>query len=96
MTDLTLSSAAEEDYAEALASYAARSVEAAERFDADLDHALATIASDPERYPQCDQRHRFYLMRHFPYQVIYRQHKAHWIVIAVAHTSRKPRYWSRR
>ena len=96
MTDLILSSAAGEDYAEALAWYAARSVEAAERFDADLDHALATIASDPERYPQCDQRHRFYLMRYFPYQVIYRQHEAHWIVIAVAHTSRKPRYWTRR
>ncbi len=59
MSDLILSSAAEEDYAEAFAWYAAHSVEAAGHYDAALDDALATSASDPERCPLCDQRHRF-------------------------------------
>ena len=96
MIDLIVSSAAEGDYADALSWYAERSVHAAERFDADFDKALMAIASDPERFPQCDERHHFYLMRYFPYQVIYRQHGRHWVVIAVSHTARKPRSWSDR
>ena len=96
MIELVVCSAAEGDYAEALSWDAERSVEAAERFDAQFDHALETIASDPERFPRCDDRHRFYLMRAFPYQVIYRPQDDHWVVIAVAHTARQPRYWSDR
>jgi plasmid stabilization system protein ParE len=96
MIDLVICSAAEGEYAEALAWYAERSVQAAERFDADFDLALEKISSDPGRFPRCDERHHFYLMRHFPYQIIYRQHQDHLVVIAVAHTARKPRYWSGR
>jgi toxin ParE1/3/4 len=96
MIDLIVCSAAEDDYAEALSWYAQRSIQAAERFDAEFNEALQTILSNPERFPRCDDRHRFYLMRHFPYQVIYRQHENHLLVIAVAHTARRPRYWSGR
>ena len=96
MVDLVVSSAAEEDFAEALSWYAARSVHVAERFDAEFGQSLTTIASDPSRFPRCDQRHHFYLMRHFPYQVIYRQHGDLWVVIAVAHTARSSRSWSGR
>ena len=96
MIDVIVSSAAEGDYADALTSYAERNVQAAERFEDEFDQALKVIASDPGRFPRCDERHRFYLMRHFPYQVIYRQHRDHWVVIAVAHTARTPRYWSQR
>jgi toxin ParE1/3/4 len=93
MIDLAVCSPAEAEYAEALSWYAERSVQAANRFDGEFDQALKTIASDPERFPRCDTRHHYYLMRHFPYQIIYRQHQDHWVVIAVAHTARKPHYW---
>jgi plasmid stabilization system protein ParE len=96
MIDLVVCSAAEAEYADVLMWYAERSVQAAERFDAEFDQALETIASDPQRFPQCDNRHHYYYMRHFPYQIIYRQHTDHWVVIAVAHTARQPRYWSAR
>ena len=93
MIDLVICSAAEREYAEALVRYAERSFQTAERFDADFDQALETIVSDPTRFPRCDKRHHFYLMRNFPYQIIYREHQDHWVVIAVPHTARKPRYW---
>jgi plasmid stabilization system protein ParE len=96
MIDVVASSAAEGDYAEALSWYAERSVQAAERFDSELDHAIQMIASDPERFPRCDDRHRYYLMRRFPYQVIYRPCSVYLVVIAVAHTSRQPQYWADR
>lgn len=81
MNELVVCSAAEAEYADALSWYSERSVQGAERFDAEFDQALETIASDPERFPRCDERHHYYLMRHFPYQLIF-----HWVVIAVAHT----------
>ena len=64
MIDLVVCSAAEEEYADALSWYAERSVQAAERFDAEIDSALKSISSGPERFPRCDERHYYYLMRH--------------------------------
>ncbi len=93
MTDVVISSAAEGDYTDALGWYAERSTNAAEQFEAEFQRALDTIASDPERFPFCDDRHRFFLLRRFPFQVIYRPHLDQIIVVAVAHTSREPGYW---
>ena len=96
MTDVVVSSAAERDYTEALCWYAERSIQAAERFDTEFDLAIQTIASDPDRFPKCDDRHRYYLMRHFPFQVIYREQGDVLVIIAIAHTSREPRFWDSR
>lgn len=96
MTEIVVSSAAEDDYAQALCWYAERSVQAAEQFEAEFARALEVIAADPERFPHCDARHRYYLMRRYPFQVIFRRHDDRIVVIAVAHTKRKPRYWSGR
>jgi plasmid stabilization system protein ParE len=61
-----ISSAAEQDYAEALSWYADRDIRAAENFDAELDRAIQSIAEHPGRFPSCDKRHHVYLMRRFP------------------------------
>ena len=84
MVELLISSAAELDYAEALNWYADRDVHAAEGFDAEFDRAIQSIVEDPGRFPQCDERHHFYLMRRFPYQLIFRKATDHWVIIAVA------------
>lgn len=96
MVELLISSAAEHDYAEALNWYAVRDVRAAEDFDAEFHRAILSIAEDPDRFPRCDERHHFYLMRRFPHQLIFRKASDHWVLIAVAHTSRRPRFWSDR
>ncbi|MCI0331905.1 MAG: type II toxin-antitoxin system RelE/ParE family toxin [Planctomycetes bacterium] len=89
-------SAAEREYTEALCWYTERSQRAAEGFDAEFDNALAAISSDPLRFPLIDERHRFYLMDRYPYQVIYRMEAGELTVIAVAHAKRRPRYWAGR
>lgn len=96
MTEVVVSSAAERDYTEALCWYAERSSQAAERFDLEFDLAMQAIASNHLRFPKCDQRHRYYLMRHFPFQVVFREHDHKLVIIAVAHTSREPRFWDTR
>ena len=93
MAEIILTSAAERDYAESLAWYLHRSVSAADAFDAAVARGLEMIASDPERFPQCDSRHRYYLIDRFPFQIIYRIHNEDVLVIAVAHLSRDPGYW---
>ena len=93
MVEIVVSSPAEQEYAEALRWYAERSLRVAQRFDDDFDQSLRSIAAAPERFAKCDERHRFFLMRHFPYQIIYRSNAAYFTVVAVAHTSREPAYW---
>jgi plasmid stabilization system protein ParE len=96
MAKLFVCSAAERDYTEALCWYSERSARAADEFDEEFHRALQAIASDPDRFPACDARHRFYLMRRFPFQIIFRKVADEIDVIAVAHTSRSSTYWSDR
>lgn len=96
MADLIVCSAAERDYTDALRWYTQRSSDAANEFDAEFDRALKVIAEDPHRFPLCDRRHRFYLMRRFPFQIIYRSVEARVMIIAIAHTSRSPEFWAGR
>ncbi|MBS0260846.1 MAG: type II toxin-antitoxin system RelE/ParE family toxin [Planctomycetes bacterium] len=97
MDEVLIAEAAEEEYTASLAWYAARSLQAAEGFEAEIGIALKAVAEHPERYPLCDERHRFLLIRRYPFQVIYRKISAgKWLVVAVAHTSRQPGYWIKR
>lgn len=93
MAEVRLASGAEADYTQALCWYAERSHRAAERFEAEFDQALLAIGTDPERFPRCDERHRYVLLRRFPYQVIYRGVGDRIVVVAVAHAKREPGYW---
>jgi len=96
MTDPLILAAAEEDYTESLAWYAEHSQLAAAGFEAEFERAVEAIKSDPERFPYCDSRHRYYLMRRYPFQVVYRQYQDRLVIVAVAHAKRTPHYWSRR
>ncbi len=96
MAEPIVTAAAEADYLEALLWYGKRSQRAADNFESQFDEALAQIASAPLRFAHCDPRHRRFLMRRYPYQVVYRLEGDHVVVIAVAHAKRKPQYWKQR
>lgn len=96
MAELVITAAAEADYLEAYAWYAERSSRAANGFEREFELAQQEIAGDPQRFASCDARHRRYLLRRYPYQVVYREEQGKVIVIAVAHAKRKPRYWHER
>jgi plasmid stabilization system protein ParE len=97
MVELLITSGAEQDYAESLRWYAERGKAAAEGFEAEFERALDAIAAGPETYPCCDDRHHFYLLRRYPFQIIYRATSdVEWLIVAVAHTKRRPGYWLNR
>ena len=76
--------------------YAKRNPSAAAAFMAALDDAIGVIRKSPARWPQHSHDTRKYLLRRFPYAVIYRVTDATIEVVAVAHGRRRPGYWRRR
>ena len=96
MAEVSITSAAEVDFTEALCWYAQHSQQAAENFESEFEQVLISIVADPHRFPKCDQRHQYCRMKRFPFQVIYRIDQDIITVIAVAHAKRKPGYWSDR
>ena len=93
MAEIGVSAGARRDYAEALRWYADRSVDAATRFDNALSELFEAIAVEPDRFPSYDGRHRFAIMRTFPYRVVFRRRGEEVTVVAIAHHSREPNYW---
>lgn len=96
MANIVVCSAAENDYTESLKWYAERSVKAANDFETEFGLALHQIVASPERFPSCDARHRYFLLRRFPFRIIFRVFRDEIIVIAVAHNSRSINYWADR
>jgi plasmid stabilization system protein ParE len=79
--------------------YAQRSQNAAAAFLAELDTACERIVEAPKRYPAHVAGTRRYLMRRFPFHVVYRtppEPDGMIQVIAVAHGHRRPGYWGDR
>lgn len=77
--------------------YARVSQYLAAQFVAELDSAVVAIGANPPGYPAHLHGTRFYRLGRFPYLLVYLEVTADRVlVIAVAHTSRRPRYWRRR
>ena len=87
---------ASQEYDAAFDWYLQRNPNAALRFDAEVDRALADIIDGPKRWAAGPHSTRRYLLRRFPFTLIYRERAANIQIIAVAHTSRKPGYWKHR
>ncbi len=78
---------------EAFQWYLERSPQAAESFLLEVDHGIESIAQSPNRWPPFEWRTRRYLLRSFPYSIVYRCTGDEVLVVAVAHHKRKPGYW---
>jgi len=77
--------------------YLERSADAALNFDAEVEHAINEISKAPKRWAAGPYSTRRYLLRKFPFTLIYRELPSGAIqIVAVAHTSRKPGYWKHR
>jgi plasmid stabilization system protein ParE len=97
MLDVLIAQGAEDDYTDSLRWYAERSLRAANGFEAEFLKALESIAISPDAHPLCDHQHRYYMLKRYPFQVIYRNlETGQVLIVAVAHASRQPGYWAQR
>jgi toxin ParE1/3/4 len=76
--------------------YARRSPAAAEAFIAELDRALAQIGDSPETWPRYRRGTRRFVLRRFPFSVVYRVEGDVAYVVALAHAKQRPAYWRHR
>jgi toxin ParE1/3/4 len=73
--------------------YARRSPAAAAAFLTELDNAITRIAEAPETWPRYRRGTRRFVLRRFPFSVVYRVEDEAIYVVAVAHAKRRPEYW---
>lgn len=87
--------AAERELAEAVNWYEERSSGLGGKLYTAVDRVMSDIGRSPELYAvwQQNQRYRRAVIRDFPYALFYRVYEARTVVLAVAHTSRRPGYW---
>jgi plasmid stabilization system protein ParE len=76
--------------------YDEREPELGVAFTEEIARALRLIRQAPDRWPRYGTRHRRILVRRFPYWVVYLPTDTRIWIVAVAHTSRRPRYWCAR
>lgn len=64
----------------------------------EIDAVLETILQFPEAAPQWRNRldRRLAVLDRFPFTVPYQIKRGEIVILALAHTSRRPGYWSRR
>ena len=93
MVEVSIHPDAEAEYEAALGWYWERSIQAADRFEEAFDKAIASIADSPKTFPPLDALPRYYILKRYPYSLIYRCDADLVRVVAVAHSKRLPGYW---
>jgi plasmid stabilization system protein ParE len=81
---------------EAEAWYLERSARAAEGFLRELELGFVLVLDARDSWPRYEAGTRRYLMRSYPYSIVYRQTRQGIQVVALAHHRRKPMYWRAR
>jgi len=76
--------------------YSAQNPAAAEAFINELDQAIEQIGRLPKLAGPYISGTRRYVMRRFPFTVVYREQERIMEVVAIAHGRRKPGYWKER
>jgi plasmid stabilization system protein ParE len=73
-----------------------RSVDASIEFTRDVLDAFDKISQSPLRWPECLHGTRRFILRRFPFAIVYLNEKDTLDIVALAHASRKPGYWQHR
>ena len=90
---VTFHPGASEDYAAAFAWYYSRGPAIGSDFEREVDRSIRLISTNPLRWPRFDSHRRRFLVRTFPYSIIYEPIGEDVVILAVAHGRRRPYYW---
>jgi hypothetical protein len=87
---------AEQEYLTSLAWYRDRSLVAALNFESVFELAAERIGETPQRWPIYYRDFRKYILKQFPFSIVYQDFSNEIMVFAVAHGRRRPGYWKDR
>ena len=88
--------AAREEFLAQVVLYSKESPHLGERFRLEVESAAALALSFPTAGSPYTNSTRRVFLKNFPFSVVYRESEAELLVVAVAHFSRMPGYWSNR
>ncbi len=80
----------------ALSWYLERNETAAVKFAAEVDRAIELLIAAPHRWPAGEHGSRKFVLRRFPFAIVYREQQTVIQVLAIAHGHRRPGYWKDR
>ena len=84
---------AEGELHEASAYYAQARPGLREAFIFEVERAVAALVASPHAGTEADSDVRWWLVKRFPYSVLYRLHDDQTRILAIAHQKRRPFYW---
>jgi plasmid stabilization system protein ParE len=87
---------AEAELSDAVAHYAGARPRLGMVFLAEVERCIAALAEAPLAGRAVKGEVRWWVMRRFPYALLYRPYPEHIRVLAVAHHKRRPIYWRAR
>ena len=87
---------AETELLEGISHYAAISPELGIRFEQAVAEAVRKAVAHPERGAPRSRSTRRWLVKSFPFGIIYRASASEVLIVAVAHQRKKPEYWAGR
>jgi plasmid stabilization system protein ParE len=93
---LRIRSEATDEINEAFEWYFKRNPEAADALLTEIDSSLEQIPSRPQLYPTYTKKTRRRVLSRFPYSVVFQEKDDIILVIALAHSKRRPGYWKGR
>ena len=93
-----VASAASDEFAATIRWYEARRPGLGGQFYDRVVDAIAKLETQPDigSVVGSDPMTRRFLLHGFPYQIVYRLRPAEIVIVAVAHTKRRPGYWKKR
>lgn len=87
---------AEAELAEAVVFYEAKATGLGASFLAEVKNSVALIQAYPEAPARLGPLLRKFVVKRFPYTIIYHYEAQRILVLAVAHKRRRPGYWKQR
>jgi plasmid stabilization system protein ParE len=87
---------AQAELVEGITYYAGINSELGARFEEAVAAALRLLVAHPERGAPRPAKLRRWLVKDFPFAIIYRASEVDVLIIAVAHQRKRPEYWQRR
>jgi toxin ParE1/3/4 len=84
------------EFAESVAFYDAENSSLGNEFADAVEFAVQFVRASPQAGSPVRQTLRRWLVRRFPYSIIYREESDRVYILAIAHHRRKPRYWHHR
>jgi len=87
---------AESELNEASAYYTQARPGLGDAFIAEVERAVAALAASPRAGAEVESDVRWWLVKRFPYSVLYRLCDDQIRVLAIAHQKRRPFYWQER